>query len=363
MISQDLIPYLVEMTGQSDRIGLISQLIKTLHKFTSASMVRYFDLHQKAVKQAEPGKLLLDFVLFEPLCPKCTGVPIEDIPALSMMIRQSCHSAVPVTCIESDAREQIIFSLIDGSKIKSLLLLNTSKLSIADETTAHLLWGMFVNLERTIRAKDQDPLTGLLNRRSFDETISTILDNITCISEPNRLGGAGACLAVFDIDHFKRVNDTFGHAIGDEVLILFARQMERMFRVADILYRFGGEEFLVLLLDVDLDKAWAALERFRESIASHHFPQVQKVTVSIGFVMVNDRDFPSDLIEKADRALYYSKENGRNQINCFDELVRQGVLADIVHGATHEVEVWDEVLPGDRVIEDELTKTSGEGGG
>lgn len=341
MIPLELIPYLVEMTGQSDRVGLIAQLVRTLHKFTAASSVRFFDLHQKALKEAQPGQLQLDFVLFEPLCPKSLGIPLGDFPELDRVIRQTADHSIPFVSLQANQREHIIFTRIEGSRVRNLLHMETPQLNAADEMTACMFWSMYLNLERTIRAKDQDPLTGLLNRRSFDETIATILDAVNQTSEINRLSGAGACLAVFDIDHFKRVNDTFGHAIGDEVLILFARQMERMFRVADVLYRFGGEEFLVILSDVDVTKARAALDRFRESIAVHHFPQVNRVTVSIGFVMVNNRDFPSDLIEKADKALYYSKENGRNQVHGFDDLVREGLLADIAHNTQDEVEVWD----------------------
>ncbi|MBF0144882.1 MAG: GGDEF domain-containing protein [Magnetococcales bacterium] len=340
MIQEELIPYLVEMTGQSDKIGLVAHLVKTLHKFTAAQSVRFFDLHQKAVMETGLGKLQVESVLFEPLSPMNHDIPLDTIPGLGKIIRQTSHLTMPFMRFETEGGEQLVFALVEGSRIRSILYLDTLHPSTTDETTARMFWNMFINLERTIRAKDQDPLTGLLNRRSFDETISNILDCAFQSSEVNRMGGDGACLAVFDIDHFKRVNDTFGHAIGDEVLILFARQMERMFRVADILYRFGGEEFLVILLEVDAEKARAALERFRESIANHHFPQVKNVTVSIGFVMVNGKDFPPELIEKADKALYYSKEHGRNQVNSFDDLVRQGLLPELLHDTADEIEVW-----------------------
>lgn len=340
MLNDEIVPYLVDMTAQSDRIGLIDGLVKTLNKFTSASLVRFFDLHQKAVKEQQASRVLIEYVLHEPLSPMSKVIPVSEIQGLAQVIGQSSHTFVPIMHLASDQGEQLVFALVEGSRVRSILHLETSKLDVQDEVMSRLFWNMFVNLERTIRAKDQDPLTGLLNRRSFDETISKILDCSMNDSEVNRLGGEGACLAVFDIDHFKRVNDAFGHAIGDEVLILFARQMERMFRVADVLYRFGGEEFLVILLDVDVIKARAALERFRESIATHRFPQVETVTVSIGFVMVNGKDFPPELIEKADKALYYSKENGRNQVNGFDDLVREGLLASIAHGSEEDVEVW-----------------------
>ncbi|MBF0109994.1 MAG: GGDEF domain-containing protein [Magnetococcales bacterium] len=340
MIPAEIVPYLVEMTGQSDRIGLVSQLVRTLNKFTPARSIRFLDLHQQGIIDQNSGQMHNETVFHEPLSPKNMSIAMEAIPGLKEIFLKAGHLTLPFMRFASNGGERLIFAMVEGSKTRSILYLDMPLLSSADEMTIRMFWNMFINLERTIRAKDQDPLTGLLNRRSFDETISTILEGNFHSGGVNRLGGAGACLAVFDIDHFKRVNDSFGHAIGDEVLILFARQMECMFRVADILYRFGGEEFLVILLDVDEEKARAALERFRKRIAGQHFPQVQHVTVSIGFVMVNGHDFPPELIEKADKALYFSKEHGRNQVNGFDDLVRTGRLADILHDTAKEVEVW-----------------------
>ncbi|HIJ85420.1 MAG: hypothetical protein HW380_1416 [Magnetococcales bacterium] len=341
MVPEEIVPYLVEMTGQSDRVGLIAHLVKTLNKFTSASQVRFFDIHQKAIKGGQEGKLQVESVLVEPLCPNEEVITMDSLPGLGKLIRQTSHLFMPFMHIKSGENEQLLFAMVEGSKVHSILHLDSIHFTTPDEMLAKLFWDMYINLERTIRAKDQDPLTGLLNRRSFDETITNILDVNAQIHEINRAGGTGACLAVFDIDHFKRVNDTFGHAIGDEVLILFAQQMQRIFRVADILYRFGGEEFLVILLKVDAPMALAALERFRETIANYRFPQVETVTVSIGFVMVNGQDFPPELIEKADKALYYSKENGRNQVNNFDDLVQNGRIANIERSTHDEVEMWD----------------------
>lgn len=339
MVPIEMVPYLIEITEQTDRIGLVSHLVKTLNKFTYRSSVRFFDLRQQALLDEKQGKPQIQDVLVEPLSPESSITFPDTIPGLGKALRDADYSFLPYMRFATDCGERIVFSLIEDSKIHSILLLETGVLSFADETMVRMFWSMFINMERIIRAKDQDPLTGLLNRRSFDDTISGILEKSFRTSQINRSGSDGASLAVFDIDHFKRVNDTFGHAIGDEVLILFARQMERTFRVADVLYRFGGEEFLAILLDVDEEKAFLALERFRDNIATHHFPQVETVTVSIGFVMVNGVDFPLELIEKADKALYYSKEHGRNQVNGFDKLVREGALVEIERD-TGEAELW-----------------------
>jgi len=140
-------------------------------------------------------------------------------------------------------------------------------------------------------------------------------------------GDAGFWLVMLDIDHFKRVNDTFGHLIGDEVLLLLARLMRQTFRIHDQLYRFGAEEFVVLMRCPHAEQAHNALERLRQACEIHLFSQVGHITVSIGFTQVRHGDSPSSAIERADRAVYYAKEHGRNQVCGFEELLALGKLA------------------------------------
>ncbi|MBL8144760.1 MAG: GGDEF domain-containing protein, partial [Anaerolineae bacterium] len=138
-------------------------------------------------------------------------------------------------------------------------------------------------------------------------------------------------LAVVDIDHFKRVNDTHGHLIGDEVLILVAQLMRKTFRNADRLYRFGGEEFVVLLrTDQSADAAFV-FERLRSTVARFEFPQAGSLTVSIGFTEVTPNDTPSSAFERADQAVYHAKSHGRNQVVDHDNLLRRGEVAATAH--------------------------------
>ncbi|HNF78389.1 MAG TPA: GGDEF domain-containing protein, partial [Thauera aminoaromatica] len=120
-------------------------------------------------------------------------------------------------------------------------------------------------------------------------------------------------LAVLDIDHFKRVNDTFGHLLGDEVLLRFARIMEHSFRYNDRLFRFGGEEFLVLMR-TDETGAGLALERFRAAVEAYDFPCVGRLTVSIGYACAAGAPLAPDLVDIADQALYSAKREGRNRV-------------------------------------------------
>ena len=194
------------------------------------------------------------------------------------------------------------------------------------------------NCLATLEYSETDTLTRLLNRKSFDEYLMGILAHI-----PNQDDAAletlrlplrrhahpeafDHWLGVMDIDHFKSINDRFGHLIGDEVLILMANLMRASFRMQDKLFRFGGEEFVALLRPTELENAIAAFERFRNRVATYNFPQVGKVTISIGFARIRCGDTASRIIGSADEALYWAKEHGRNQCHAYETLVAAGKL-------------------------------------
>ncbi|MDT8438320.1 MAG: GGDEF domain-containing protein [Wenzhouxiangellaceae bacterium] len=177
----------------------------------------------------------------------------------------------------------------------------------------------------------RDVLTGLLNRQTFDRHLSEILERSQRApgtdsgqtDDRRRFDAEGSSwLGVLDIDHFKRVNDRFGHLYGDEVLILFARLMQQNFRDSDLLFRYGGEEFIVLLAPCSRDDAIAAFERFRRQVREHHFPQVDSVTVSAGLVEIGNQSSPSEMVGQADQALYEAKDQGRDRVCEYQELVR-----------------------------------------
>ena len=141
---------------------------------------------------------------------------------------------------------------------------------------------------------------------------------------------------MIDVDHFKLVNDKFGHLYGDEVLILIANQLQSSFRSQDRIFRFGGEEFVVLLRSITLDNAQKIIDRFRTNVEAHDFPQVGRVTVSVGFVSINAYEAPVIILGRADQALYYAKSHGRNLACHYDELVAKGLLTTITSNDTAE---------------------------
>jgi two-component system cell cycle response regulator len=157
-----------------------------------------------------------------------------------------------------------------------------------------------------------DPLTGLNNRRFLETHLATMLDEAHRRRTP-------LSLMIFDIDHFKKVNDTYGHSCGDEVLKGFADRLRKVVRGGDLLCRLGGEEFVIVMPNSSLEVAARVAERTRSAIQEEPFVidaagQTISITVSIG-VAGRGRDGDADsLYRRADRALYRSKSEGRNRV-------------------------------------------------
>jgi diguanylate cyclase (GGDEF)-like protein/hemerythrin-like metal-binding protein len=121
-------------------------------------------------------------------------------------------------------------------------------------------------------------------------------------------------LMVLDIDHFKNINDTYGHPVGDEVLSALSSTINKNIRNTDSVARWGGEEFIVLASDTNIVNALILAEKLRTSIEGHHFSKVKKVTVSIGVSEYNGIEDFSSWFNRADGALYWAKAKGRNQV-------------------------------------------------
>ena len=227
---------------------------------------------------------------------------------------------------------KVIHPVTNEQGVVGFFIIKCAKLIQKDQDMAISFLRIYHNYLQLINANEHDALTGLLNRKSFAEKMMTVLaaQRNTQARASDAHNEAKHCLAMLDIDHFKKVNDKFGHLHGDEVLLLFARLMTQTFRADDQLYRYGGEEFVVFLKNVDLPTGLTILERFRAKLEAFNIPQVGKVTVSIGAVEVNKQDLPTTVVEQADKALYYAKDNGRNQVCAYEKLLQEGKLTNIL---------------------------------
>ncbi len=163
--------------------------------------------------------------------------------------------------------------------------------------------------EEEIRALSQtDQLTGIANRRRLEEVIAASYARV------RRYGGTFA-LAMADIDHFKSVNDEFGHDVGDTALRTFAHVLRGQVRETDLAARFGGEEFIVLMPETDVERALQCAERIRTQFEQETIPPIPRpLTASFGVTTLEPNDTVMSLFKRADNALYTAKDSGRNRV-------------------------------------------------
>jgi two-component system cell cycle response regulator len=169
------------------------------------------------------------------------------------------------------------------------------------------------SLQLSLEMAITDQLTGLFNRRYMSRHLGTLIANANSTGKP-------VSFLILDIDFFKQVNDTHGHDIGDEVLREFATRISANVRGIDLACRYGGEEFVVVMPDTDLNFAYMVAERLRQAVADAPFrissgPGQLPVTISIGVTASEGTgDTAEALLKRADQALYRAKRDGRNRV-------------------------------------------------
>ena len=181
-----------------------------------------------------------------------------------------------------------------------------SKLRLMKEETAEYKKRLTIQKHKLFL----DSLTQVHNRAALDERLEQEYKRWLRYRTP-------LCMAIIDIDHFKNINDNYGHMAGDKALKVVAKALQSALRDTDFIARFGGEEFVVLLPNINPDKFQKPLETLRQTIKSIPFcfrDAKVEITISIGATLFKDGDNPSDAFERADKALYHSKNNGRDQV-------------------------------------------------
>lgn len=321
----------VRMTKDSDRDALTRSMVGTLQEMLDADQIALYWL-KPGLEGVETWLLVSasrdGVVKYQ----KPEALALAGNPDFMRCIDTRLHLSIPA---QQTGKIRHIYPILNNDGVLGLLEIIGQKHTHGDTRMISGFLQVFSNYVHIIDESERDTLTGLLNRRTFDKNIGRLLsesreagDDLDSAdddgSSPRRREGARAVsrwLAVLDIDHFKRVNDKYGHLYGDEVLLLLAGIMHRSFRNNDNLFRFGGEEFVVALEPTDDEGAFAVLERFRQSVESYDFPQVGKVTISIGYVRIGSQDAPSTVVGHADEALYFAKHHGRNQVCSYETLL------------------------------------------
>lgn len=251
--------------------------------------------------------------------------PLSDSPAWQECVLQNTM----VTSAGAEGRLICVFPLRAEHEAVGMLEVETSAVLSTHEVD--LVFGILTILKNHLALLDYgeiDTLTGLLNRKTFEGQFEKLRRRLyDAKRRPNdRTSEEPSWLGLVDIDHFKSINDSYGHLFGDEVLLLVSHIMKRSFRGADQLFRFGGEEFVILLEHATEPGAAIAFDRFREGVEKYEFPQVGRVTVSLGYTQVNAGDVPALCVERADAALYYIKSHGRNGVRNCESLLFNGEI-------------------------------------
>ncbi|WP_036171807.1 GGDEF domain-containing protein [Massilia sp. 9096] len=340
-----LLKHMVDMTGHRDHAMLDISVISAVQELAGAIQTRIVSIQGGAGQQVLRARASIrrgSAAQLEESYEATPGEPLAVYPELARCLGECRASAESV---QPDGTRILWLPLWFGDKAGACLEIRNDHPFAADTLhTVGGIVGVYRNFQNLLDYSERDSLTGLLNRKTFDDQLARMLHGA---HEPDaRQGGQPErrqphaeekqWLAVVDVDHFKTVNDKFGHLYGDEVLILIANLLQSSFRAQDRVFRFGGEEFVVLLRSTTLEATWKIIERFRSNVEQHVFPQVGRVTVSVGFVAIRAFESPVVTLGHADQALYHAKSSGRNRACHYDDLVSDGVLQTVASNDTAE---------------------------
>jgi two-component system, cell cycle response regulator len=298
-----LLDQLVSLTGIRDLELLEASLLKSLHGF-------FHPIGLNLCKVSNRGEMRSQLLYGSE---RCTVVRenFALAPELAQAFRQ--HQATDQSWFQIGLEDGIlsVMTVMDSRSTTTYLVIHSQAALHANDH--HLIDGMlqiYRNFCQLLQESQTDSLTGLANRKTFDECFSRVYE-----LQP-----------LIDIDHFKSVNDRFGHLYGDEVLILLAQLLKNALRNDDLVFRFGGEEFVLMIRCQGRTEAAGLLERLRKSVESQEIPQVGRISISIGATEMVRNTFAGTLLDYADKALYYSKQNGRNRVTFFEDMVSQGLV-------------------------------------
>jgi len=329
-----LLDSVASFTHHRDIAALDHSLVLSLAELTSAHQV-------VLAKRAIDGAYVEGIVRCVPDTQGAYRLQADDPNGVdpALMLLHRCMHRLEVQTERVQGLHRLVVPILCDGRAIGALQLDSDLPPAASRPLTDGFARIYANYTALLHESERDKLTGLYNRRSLERQLQRLLHQReqalrnAAVAAPEaqeaRGGSAGepqVWLAILDIDHFKRINDNYGHVYGDEVILLLAQQMRACFRRSDVLFRFGGEEFVILFGATDQATVHAVLERFRQRIAEHVFPQVGNVTVSIGYAGVGRHDYPASALDRADKALYYAKQHGRNGTCGYEDLSARGLL-------------------------------------
>ncbi len=329
-----IVDSLAEITRYKDRELLERSLAITLSELFLSEEFRFYRVSSTVVENENRVKLSLLIYANQGIVISEQQVNDYELPSwvLDLITRAIEHREL-VEHHDVDTEMAYIIYPVYGKKedIYGILLHSGKQPSFESKRLIYGLLRIYSNYLALLEESHRDTLTSLLNREILDSEITKVLvsnaqSQQACTRNRRVIDGCHAWLCLLDVDHFKRINDEWGHLYGDEVLILLARQLELIFRKEDLLFRYGGEEFVALFRTFSYEDAQSVCERARETIAQYAFPGVGQVTISIGVTEITRQPGSSIVIGQADKALYYVKGHGRNQSCFYEDLLSRGLI-------------------------------------
>lgn len=238
------------------------------------------------------------------------GFVIWDRPGFLVLSATACAAAIFQLAVLLGATVTVEFaSVLVFAVMLSVFGANIVRISVLP--SEERLKSLEVENEELWNLSYKDTLTGLYNRRYIQQVATHLFSRAIRYKEPLHV-------LMLDIDHFKKVNDKLGHAVGDEVLKVVAQTIQGAIRTSDTVARYGGEEFIVYMVKSNPEITQFIANRIRDGVAAIRFPGVPwTVTISIGVAGLQDGDSIEGLVERADQFLYMSKHHGRNRVSGF----------------------------------------------
>lgn len=297
----------------------------TVNQRTEAADMSLLRRYRTAFMQSREAIIFVQqdkIIDYNPAALELLGVDSEAlVPSLGLMHFSPCRQpngkqsrALGSVYVKQALRHgQALFEwrlqALNGHEFPAEIML--SRIDIADDT---MLQATVRDISRQKRLEEElarnamtDHLTGAFNRQRFDEEMRRALARL-------RRNQVSTALILLDIDHFKPVNDTFGHAVGDDVLVELTALLDGHLRVPDMLTRWGGEEFVMVLPDAGQQEALKLAERLRQLIATHAFGVVGHITASLSVTTLHKDDDARRCLKRLDDALYQAKGLGRNKV-------------------------------------------------
>ena len=328
----------VEISNQRDRDSLECSIVTTIAELVPVAEVSVLKIINKDRLDKIEMAVCLTVVPDEHGNDNYVWSESSQIISVDHDVKKGLESIAVSTHRTSEGGTHILLPVICDGKIVGAISIKSNQDIIDFLPIIEGFVKIYNNYVIIFNESERDKLTGLYNRRTFDNKLKRLFNEknirraqyLESEKIPERrisLSDKFVWLVICDIDHFKLVNDNYGHIFGDEVLLTLSQMMKECFRNSDLKFRVGGEEFVIILEPSTFEESKQIIESFRKTIVDHEFPQVGTVTMSFGFAKITEKDFPSVILERADKALYYAKEHGRNCVYNYEMLVEEGELS------------------------------------